>query len=98
MSARNLLPGAFGKLVRPLLRRAAHSEAVRRLLIPALLRFPILKRIARIATGAGQRPAADIHLPVWAGPLPAVYLDLPASSRQALLDLARAATPTDRPA
>lgn len=80
-----------------MLRRAAQSEALRRLLIPLMLRFPVLKRLARMAAG-GQRPPEDIHLPVWAGPLPAVYLDLPASSRQALLDLARAATPPDRPA
>lgn len=96
MSARAALRRVAASAVRPVLQYAKQSEAVRRLLIPMLLRFPPLARLARVLAGRA-RPAADIHLPVWPGPLPAEYLDLPASSRRALLDLARAAAPLDRP-
>jgi len=81
---------AIGAVARPVLRRARQSELLRRLLVPLLLRFPALQRLARLARGGAARPRADIHIPAWSGPLPAEYLDLPESSRRVLLDLARA--------
>lgn len=87
---------AVRALARPVLHRAKQSQLLRRLLVPLLLRFPALKRLARLAV-TPARPPADIHCADWPGPLPAEYLDMPESSRRILLDLARASGAPSHP-
>lgn len=76
--------------------RAKRSENVRRALIPVLLHFPRLRaRLASLDSPfiGHTPPASDIDHPDWPTPLPAEYLQLPASARRVLLDLARAGQP-----
>lgn len=76
------------RMIKALAARAKRSEAVRRVLVPVMARFPGLRR--RLAALA-QGPAKDIAHPDWPAPLPAEYLHLPLSARKVLLDLAKAA-------
>jgi glycosyltransferase involved in cell wall biosynthesis len=74
--------------------RAKDSQALRRVIMPLVVRFPTLLR--RLMT-LGRRFARDVAHPDWPGPLPAEYLRLPLASRKVLLDLARAAGDPARP-
>lgn len=76
-----------GRLVKRIADRAKQNNALRRVLIPLLTRFPGLRRrIAMLRQGRER----DIVHPDWPAPLPAVYLRLPLPTRKILLDLARA--------
>jgi glycosyltransferase involved in cell wall biosynthesis len=78
-----------------LVARVKNSNALRRVLMPLLIRYPaVLGRAVTLA----QRFAKDITHPDWPGPLPAAYLHLPLATRKVLLDLARAAGNTATPA
>ena len=70
-----------------LVARAKKSRALRRVLMPLLVRFPALPR--RLF-GLTQRFAGDIAHADWPSPLPAAYLHLPVPTRKVLLDLAGA--------
>lgn len=78
-------------LIQQLAARVKRSEALRRILVPLMMRFPPLRRrLVALANGT-YGPAGDITHPDWPAPLPAAYLQMPLATRKILLDLARAA-------
>lgn len=85
-------------LVRRLAARAKQSDTVRRIAIPLLIRFPRLRSgLARLRVLSRSAPSGDIRHPDWPAPLPAEYLNMPASERRVLLDLARSGEPPSHP-
>jgi glycosyltransferase involved in cell wall biosynthesis len=85
-------------LIQQLAARVKRSEALRRILVPLMMRFPPLRRrLVALANGT-YGPAGDITHPDWPAPLPAAYLQMPVATRKILLDLARAARTTPAPA
>jgi len=64
------------------------SEALRRILVPLMMRFPPLRRrLVALANGT-YGPSGEITHPDWPAPLPAAYLQMPLATRKILLDLA----------
>jgi glycosyltransferase involved in cell wall biosynthesis len=84
-------------LIRRLAVQVKRSEALRRILVPFMMRFPPLRRrLVALANGT-YGPAGDITHPDWPAPLPAAYLQMPLATRKVLLDLARVAQSVPAP-
>lgn len=77
-------------LVKGLITRFKGSEALRRVVVPLMLRFPRLRRRLVALANVSAASTRDITHPDWPAPLPAAYLHLPPATRKVLLDLARA--------
>jgi FkbM family methyltransferase len=79
------------------MRHAAQLPWARKIVLPAMQRYPRLNTAMRRLAGTSPAPAAaptgELFLPIWAGALPVEYLMMPASARAVLLDLARASEP-----
>lgn len=73
------------------MRHAARLPWARRLVIPAMQRYPAFGTAVRRLAGTTPpaAPLVDLIRPEWPGPLPAEYMMMPAATRAVLLDLAR---------